>query len=441
LNAQPQLHCSTSTTTMFQARISRRNNHIVDMRNASRSCKSQQPPKATLPSFNTNTTENGTGNTGALPSGFSSRIPTTLQQVFLSSNRGNNVDKPPPMKVANRMFRTFWSKAFSSNSTGNTKKSNTEQTNVSELKTDVTTSVIPTISLEGMEDVTPQTYLDTVLTQRGYPITHYKTLNTAYYNKPTPLQQASYSRHIIDLIKSHNVNKFQQIMMCGISSNPCNAFGESSLHMVCRRGDATLLKILLSDTVNAELHVADDYGRTPLHDACWASEMAVDVINLILQENSVENIHMFYMEDARGSLPLSYVHKSQYQQWIQYIESVKDTYWPVLPSGSNTMANLLVRQPPHTRPICDPANALSIELATMVVNGRLEPHEATVIKQQGPMSEEEIDATDNETIDDDSDIDDDDDDDDFDSSDEDEDDSEVDDVEMIQEMSAILYKQ
>ena len=289
-------------------------------------------------------------------------------------------------------------------------------------------------------DMSPQEYLDQTLQSRGYQTTRYKTLNTAYYNKPTPLQQASYSRHIIDIIKAHNVTKFQQIMMSGISSNPCNTFGESSLHMVCRRGDATLLKILLSDDVKTELHVADDYGRTPLHDACWASEMAKDVLNLILQENTAENIYMFYMEDARGALPLSYVHKTQYAEWIQYIDSVKDQYWPIVTSP--VMGNLLVRQPPHTRPIIDPMNALSIELATMVANGRLEPHEASVIKRNGTNLRAE-DETDCETIYDDDDDEDEESDEEDDSeydSDEDED-SEDDDVEMIQEMSAILYKQ
>jgi hypothetical protein len=44
--------------------------------------------------------------------GFTSRIPTSLQHVFLSSNRGHDVDKPPPLQVANRAFRTLWSKTF-----------------------------------------------------------------------------------------------------------------------------------------------------------------------------------------------------------------------------------------------------------------------------------------------------------------------------------------
>ena len=122
---------------------------------------------------------------------------------------------------------------------------------------------------------------------------------------------------------------------------------------------------------------------------------------------------------------------------MQYIDEVKDQYWPIVTSP--IMNNVLVRQPPHTRPIIDPMNALSLELATMVANGRLEPHEASVLKRNGTNLSSD-DATDCETIDDDSDDDSEDEDDsEYDS--EEEEDSEDDDVEMIHEMSDILYKQ
>jgi hypothetical protein len=40
----------------------------------------------------------------AVPGGSSSRIPVALQMIFLHSNRGFNVDKPPPAKVASKIF-------------------------------------------------------------------------------------------------------------------------------------------------------------------------------------------------------------------------------------------------------------------------------------------------------------------------------------------------
>jgi hypothetical protein len=36
------------------------------------------------------------------------RIPSTLQAVFLSSNRGKDVRKPPPEKIASKMLSRNW---------------------------------------------------------------------------------------------------------------------------------------------------------------------------------------------------------------------------------------------------------------------------------------------------------------------------------------------
>lgn len=42
------------------------------------------------------------------PSSRQSRIPFTLQAVFLASNRGNEVHKPPPERVASKVFFRNW---------------------------------------------------------------------------------------------------------------------------------------------------------------------------------------------------------------------------------------------------------------------------------------------------------------------------------------------
>ena len=39
-----------------------------------------------------------------------SRVPRTLQAVFLASNRGCEVKRAPPNRVSSRIFRTFFSK-------------------------------------------------------------------------------------------------------------------------------------------------------------------------------------------------------------------------------------------------------------------------------------------------------------------------------------------
>jgi hypothetical protein len=45
------------------------------------------------------------------------RVPATLQNVFLASNRGIDVDIPPPLRVANKVFqRSLLGRTYSSDS-------------------------------------------------------------------------------------------------------------------------------------------------------------------------------------------------------------------------------------------------------------------------------------------------------------------------------------
>lgn len=48
------------------------------------------------------------GKTMSANGASSSRIPTTLQAVFLASNRGNEVHKPPPDSAANKVYFRNW---------------------------------------------------------------------------------------------------------------------------------------------------------------------------------------------------------------------------------------------------------------------------------------------------------------------------------------------
>jgi hypothetical protein len=181
---------------------------------------------------------------------------------------------------------------------------------------------------------------------------------------------------LIELVRAGNYAALDKVMSCGVSPNPCNQYGESLVHMVCRRGEAQPLGVLLKN--GCQLQVADDYGRTPLHDACWAARPAFDVVEKIL----AYDVRLFYMTDCRGAVPLSYVRKEHWCLWIDFLESRKDQYWPGRDAdrdGEEDPPALTLEQP-NSRPIPDPANALTPELAAMVVSGKMTPDEAQMLK-------------------------------------------------------------
>jgi len=207
---------------------------------------------------------------------------------------------------------------------------------------------------------------------RGYSTRRFKALQTAYHNKdPTPLQQASHGAYLLDLIRNEDCTTIARFLEAGVSPNPANRHGDSVVHMVCRRGLTRVLHTFVAG--GASVQIADRYGRTPLHDACWVSNNW-GIIRLLLESD----VRLVSMTDGRGATPLSYIHRDDWGGWHEFLQDNLDKYWPkrkVLRDGEQGVPEL-AELPANGRPLADPEKALSPELAEMVVSGRMEPDEA-----------------------------------------------------------------
>jgi Ankyrin repeats (3 copies) len=223
--------------------------------------------------------------------------------------------------------------------------------------------------------MSPQVYLDALMSNRGYCTERINTVETAYYNAPTQLQKSSYHCFLINVARSGDIAHFKSLMESGLSPNPANHFGESLCHMICRLGDNDMLTTLLE--CGANLEVCDDFGRTPLHDACWASKPCFDVIDTIMTKMGNERYHLFNMLDKRGATPLSYIRQEHWTEWMEFLVSKKDVYWPTLDKSSGKKGPpSITLDAPHSRPVPDPVDALKPDLATMVASGSILPMEA-----------------------------------------------------------------
>ena len=226
----------------------------------------------------------------------------------------------------------------------------------------------------------PQDYLDKILKKRGYSTKQYTTLGTAYHQAPTDFQLASFDGQVLKMIlcRLKDTDTFRNTLASGISPNACNKFGESFIHKVCRRGDDEFLEIFLE--CGAEIRIADDYGRTPMHDACWSVKPAFKVIETLMQQD----IRLFYLTDANGALPLSYVRKESHSVYIEFLDSVKEVYWPkrnIKKDGEEKPPPLFL-QKRGSLPIPIPKNALSMDLAKMVASGRILPEVAQLLQEE-----------------------------------------------------------
>jgi Ankyrin repeats (3 copies) len=234
---------------------------------------------------------------------------------------------------------------------------------------------------------TPQQFLESQLLKRGYgsSIGEFCSLQTAYYYQPTKLQVASYGARLLNSARLGAKDTLRALLRAGLSPNACNVQGESIIHDVCRRGRVDSLRILMD--FGCDVRIADSNGRTPMHSACWASTLNFKTVELLMQAD----LNLFFISDANGKLPLSYVHNDRRPAWLAFLKSKMDQYWPTrdenMPDDGAAATATSAAAPPSIaaqqhgdRLIEDPSNALTIELASMVADGRLEPDEAEFLK-------------------------------------------------------------
>ena len=108
-----------------------------------------------------------------------------------------------------------------------------------------------------------------------------------------------------------------------------NRFGESLLHIACRRGYDDIARYLL-DEAGVTPWVRDDFGRTPCHDACWTATPNLALMDLLVRRCP----EMLLMSDKRGSTPLDYVRKDNWDVWRQFLSERWDVICPRV--GSST---------------------------------------------------------------------------------------------------------
>jgi hypothetical protein len=228
--------------------------------------------------------------------------------------------------------------------------------------------------------MTLQSHFDNLLRSRGYSTNSYCSLENAYHSKPTQLQMASHGIKVIQGVRKSDKKLIKRLLNAGLSPNPCNKFGESIIHMICRRGDSELLKLFVEHGCN--LQVSDDFGRTPLHDACWTSVPNFEIIELILMRDR----RLMNIVDCRGSSPLSYVKRDHWGDWIQFFDRVKEKFWSQrdLEKVGEEPPPDLVGKAPNSIHIPNPINCAGLEEAALVAMGKVEPE--SIIKSRSSSS-------------------------------------------------------
>ena len=133
----------------------------------------------------------------------------------------------------------------------------------------------------------------------------------------------AYTNEILGAVRTQDVQTLKQLFANGHSMQCRNKFGESILHLACRRGFGDVVDFLIHDA-QININIRDDFGRTPLHDVCWVTKPNFQIVTNLLKVSP----DLFIIGDSRGFTPLQYVKKDQHGAWSDFLEQNEELVVP-----------------------------------------------------------------------------------------------------------------
>ena len=172
----------------------------------------------------------------------------------------------------------------------------------------------PVACVEDIIPMKPDDYLKSLLQKRGLLLENFEHDEESYLDiKQQNL--VGYPQAAL-AARKEDLSELQRLYSEGSNLQCCNNFGESIVHIVCRRGNSDLLKFL-TDEVQVSIRLRDDVGRTPLHDAAWTDKPNFELVSKLLS-NSPD---FLLVKDKRNHTALAYVPKQQWGDWCHYLDS------------------------------------------------------------------------------------------------------------------------
>jgi hypothetical protein len=172
-------------------------------------------------------------------------------------------------------------------------------------------SLAASVGSLGCREESPADFVKTFLEDNGEG----RNAKQVSFHKPTEEMIAAYKVELIEVFRENDVEKCRELHNAGQSFQCCNRFGESLIHMACRRSWTNLVKFLVLEA-GCSLVVQDDYGRTPFHDACWTPEPNFKLVEFLMEQVP----ELLNVTDVRGHTPFMYVRKAHWTVWRQFLE-------------------------------------------------------------------------------------------------------------------------
>jgi ankyrin repeat protein len=174
-----------------------------------------------------------------------------------------------------------------------------------------------------VEFTKPTEFLVEVFKQNGFSQDYVRSNANSKFVTPTPAMVQAYTMEASKAVRDNDLDKLRELYYSGAVLECCNRFGESLVHVACRRGHTRIVKFLVEE-VKASVHFVDDLKRTPLHDACWTSEPNFEIVDVLLRA-APEHV---LCADKRGHTPFDYARKTHWKQWARFLSERRSLLRP-----------------------------------------------------------------------------------------------------------------
>jgi len=180
------------------------------------------------------------------------------------------------------------------------------------------------------KDMDPETYVQQLFeTFLGFALAIRPTLDLSTQTNTLPNEQffpaltddnlIGYEIDVITAVREEDLNTIRTLYQSGRTMSCSNRFGESLIHMACRRGFTSIVKFLVEEA-NVPIRITDDCGRTPLHDTLWNRDCKYEIFDMLVTRDPA----LLLVSDKRGHTPFAYARKEHWGNWLGHLFDLKD---------------------------------------------------------------------------------------------------------------------
>lgn len=161
----------------------------------------------------------------------------------------------------------------------------------------------------------PHQFLMTYLTSQGInaKVQRFDAVGDLF-EEPKQAEIDAYGFEALDAVRTRDIEKLKDFHKEGRPLKCSNRFGESILHLACRKGFPDVVDFLIN-IADVPVCVKDDFGRSPMHDACWTVTPNFELMDLLVEKAP----DLLLVSDARGHTPLDYARREHWKKWVDYL--------------------------------------------------------------------------------------------------------------------------